>query len=327
MFTQREIAAFSLHRAIEAAATGSLRGTLEAELLGASATPMSFRLPFELLSAGRRDLVTAPGSAGGYLVSTTTGNQPIDVLRPYSAALGFGARLLPGQTGSLGVPVVTAASPAHWLAHESDPLPTDEQPALGKVASSPRTVAALVRYSRQLRLQANPDQFLARHLLGTIGAALDSAILQGAGAAGEPLGLLSLPGVADVAGTDFAWDSVLEMEEAASAADAEPTGLIGTPAVRRLLKKRPRITDGEVMIWDGAAIAGIPAAVTTTCPTGTLFAGRWDEVVVPVWGEGIEIAFDPATAFRQGVIQARAMLSCDVAIAHPAAFARATSIT
>ena len=54
-----------------------------------------------------------------------------------------------------------------------------------------------------------------------------------------------------------------------------------------------------------------------------------DNVYLGIWGAGfvVEINPDDPTAFKQGIIQARIIVSCDVAVLQPAGFVVASSIT
>ena len=64
-------------------------------------------------------------------------------------------------------------------------------------------------------------------------------------------------------------------------------------------------------------------------PSGALICGAWSELLLGLWGPGIELAINPhdPTGFAKGIVQMRAMVSCDVCVAHAAAFNAATGCT
>jgi hypothetical protein len=58
-----------------------------------------------------------------------------------------------------------------------------------------------------------------------------------------------------------------------------------------------------------------------------MVCGDFENVLIGLFGGGIELAIDPFTGFRSGVITLRAILTMDCAILKPAAFCKSTSIT
>ena len=81
-------------------------------------------------------------------------------------------------------------------------------------------------------------------------------------------------------------------------------------------------------IWGRGRVAGQPGYVTTDMPSSTLIAGAWPELLLGLWGPGIELVVNPhePTAFTKGIVQVRCLVSCDGAVAHAAAFNAATSV-
>ena len=76
-----------------------------------------------------------------------------------------------------------------WLSTEGSQVPPS-QTTLAQITITPKTVGAVVNFSRQLSLQANAESFVRRELLRTVATAIDLAVLNGSGAVGQPLGLL-----------------------------------------------------------------------------------------------------------------------------------------
>jgi len=328
-FTDKERAQFDLTRALKESAEGRLAGSLEAEMLqestvraGKMFAPDShgFHLPFELM---RRDL-TAASASGSKLVATEA-PFALDVLRPYTATLRSGAQMKRFQ-GNAAIPKVAAASTGTWITDESTSI-TESQATLGQVNMTPKNAAILVEVSHQLTRQTDIARFLQRELLRSLGGTLDKAIFAGTGSNGQPMGIVGTSGVVGTSGTSLGWTGVTDMLYGVAEADGqEGVAWFGTPAVRRLLSRRERVTGGGRSIWDDTTIAGFPAYASHVAPTGTLIVGPFGEVMIGLFQDGIDIMTHP-TNFAQGLLAFRAWLSCDVAVTNPGAFGVATSIT
>lgn len=328
--TEKEMRALSLSRAIEAAAGPGLAGTFEGEVqqdlaraLGRTYDPNRLAVPWEWL--GKRDMTAAGASGSNYLV----GNDhitPADTLRGYNVVLQAGATLLPDRVGNISIPRTVTDATAYWLADEASAI-TAGQPEVGMVSMTPKTLGALVTVSHQLRVTTEVDAFLRGHLLQTIGRTLDAAVLAGSGIAGEPTGLVNVPGVHAESGTSLAWSGLQNMLQHAAdgGADDEALGWIGAPDTRELLASRERFT-GTGPCWAGREMAGFSAVAAKAAPSASLFLGPWREIVIALWGVP-EIEVNPGSLFKSGKVQMRVLMQADVACRHPAAFAMATSIT
>ncbi len=292
---------------------------------GVSFNTQSVILPFGLF---QRDLNKATAAAGGYLVGAATA-EPVDILRPWSVTARAGVTMEAGFVADSVVPKTSSKATPYWLTNETAAI-TASTPSIGQVASTPKVAGALVNFSRHLKLQVNAESYVRRELLRTVGTALDQAVLNGSGAAGQPLGLLNTPGANTQSGTSLGQAGVAAMKRKVSAADAADNQIafIGTPAVRELLETRERAA-GSGYVWDSDRVASRPAFATTDMPAASLICGDWSAIYVPIWGSGIELEINPfdPTGFKVGTIQARALLAVDVVVLHPTAFCLATSIT
>lgn len=320
-WTQRELALFSLGRAISMAADGGLKPSLERELLeehardtGRTFTPSRFTLPFALLA---RDLTTASAAP----IVATDSAAARDVLRESSVVARLGAEVIPAGRGNLVVPVVSSGVQGGWLGDENAPM-SAEQPAVGQVTLTPKHAAALVVFSHLIARQApTTDAILARHIARAAGALLDAAVFSGSGSSGEPLGIANTTGVGSITGAAFDLGAALDAVEDIRDAATEPSAWVMPPAVATLLAQRDIGTDtGRMLLQDGR-IAGIPAVAAKAAPASSLALADWSQLAVATWGDGIEIATDPYTGFTTGSVKMRVMLLCDVAIMHRAAVA------
>lgn len=282
-------------------------------------------LPFEVF---KRDLSKAAASGGGYLVATGA-TQAVDILRPWSVTARAGVLVETGFTGDSVIPKTTAKGTPYWLTNETAQT-TPSQPTIGQAALTPKTAGALTSFSRQLAKQTNAEDYVRRELLKTTGTALDQAVLAGTGASGQPLGIINMSGINTQSGTSLGHAGVAAMKRKVSEANAadEEISFIAAPAVREMLETRERAT-GSGFIWDDDRVASRPAFVSTDVPASTLLCAAWSSVYVPIWGPGITIELNPydPTGFKTGTIQARVLLSCDVALLHLLALCKAETIT
>lgn len=326
----KERAAFSIANLIHSMSRDVTRGSFETELLhdvaqreGRNFDPRRIRVPWSLLS---RDLSATGADTGAYLVGTGS-TAVVDALRPWSVTVQAGITVVPNLTGNLTIPRVTGDTSGQWLSSELDAI-TASQPTLGQVSLALKTAAALVTFTKTLdKLQPNTEPFIRAHLLRVIGQMIDAAVLGGTGMLGQPMGLTGTTGVgtATIDATD-PWGDFTTMQAAIATAGAEPTAVIGTPAVRKILQDRSRFANSDSPVWGAApgGIGGIPAYATTTCPTGKLIAGDWRHVVLGSWGSGIDISTDGFTGWAEGKITVRILAMLDVAVPFPAAFSVAS---
>ena len=288
-----------------------------------------FIVPGEILS---RDLATAPGSAGGYLIETQ--NQSwIDLLRNRSVALRMGATRLTGLTGNVSIPKQTAAATAYWVTDTASI--TESQQTLGQLNLSPKNVGAYTEISRQLLLQSNPsaEAMVMSDLAQIVGLAVDAAILEGTGAAGSPLGIANVTGVGSVTGTSLAAAGIIEFQTDVASANVMPMrpGYVTTAAAAGLLMARPELpSTGTTRLWLGnlwdGSLFGIPAMSSQQLTALSMIFGAWEHAVLAEWGV-LELEVNPYANFQAGIRGVRAMYSVDVGIRYAAAFSRATSIT
>lgn len=325
MYDPREIATSRLSRAILAAADNALDRAPDypmlrdaADRFGRTMTSNSFFWPFELLT---RDLTTA---TAGHLVAVET-PAALDVLQPASKVLTARAMMY-DCSGDVGLPRVTQAATGYWLAQDGVSAVTPTQTTIGAMSLTPHNLVAMTTVSGQLRKQvANLDAFISRQLQRTIGSALDLAVLAGSGVSGEPQGIHNTDGVGTFAvDATSTFDDVLAMVEAVTTANGQNVTFIAPPAVERLLAGRARWGGGGRAVWDDGFIHGKPAYSVTGVPAGTLTAGDFGQVIVGIWGDGLQIEVDPFTSFNTGAVSFRAWLTCDVGVSTPAAFSVAT---
>ena len=280
----------------------------------------------------KRDLGAASGSAGGYLVGTA--NQSfIELLRNRSVAFNMGARSLSGLTGNVTIPRQTGAGTAYWLANETTAA-TESQQTFGQLSLTPKTVGAYTEISRQLALQSSPDAegLVNADLAAVVALAVDTAVLNGSGASGQPTGIINTAGIGSVTGTSIAYAGILEFQTDTAGSNAlfGSSGYVTTPAVAALLMQRVKFTSTASPIWEGnvldGSITGLRAMASNQLPSANLLFGAFDQVIVGEWGV-LEVEVNPYANFAAGIMGVRAMYSVDVGVRYAAAFSLATSVT
>lgn len=223
-----------------------------------------------------RDMSKGTPSAGGYLVGTDTA--PVaELLQPWSVAAQAGVTImgLPGVdriAGDINIPRIGDGITPYWISSEGAAV-TPSEPTTEKITLSPKTGGAVTSYSRLLAKQGNiADALLQREMQRAIGQMLDTAIIAGTGADGQPRGIINTAGIGTASGA-FSWSTACEMEKTAASEGAtdDRIGFLSTPAVRKALKIRALDAGaaGEPL-WksssSGDTLAGRPARVAPYVP-------------------------------------------------------------
>jgi HK97 family phage major capsid protein len=300
------------------------RDALEAAAGEADFDPLRPSIPFSFCRA----LTAQSAPSAGFLVGTQT-SEAEQLLRPWSVVTRAGVQIETGLIGNQMIPRVTARPTTEWQPTEVAEV-TPSHPSVGQIALTPHSVGCVVPFSRQLALQANASRFVARAILREIGVAIDRAVISGAGASGEPQGIIGTAGVQTESGATLGAGVFVMKEKAAQAdVDDERIAFIATPGVRRLLESRERAPGSGRFVWDRDMVADRRAFVSTSVPEATMICGDFGNVYVGIWGDAFRLEINPhdQQLFRRGGIVARVLVSLDVGVLHPAAFITAGGIT
>ena len=272
--SDKDVRAYSLMKAIRAAAVGDWRGAeLEFEASQATAEivgsdPEGFYVPFDFI-AGRnsvrswspdrgwfyrsesRDLTVGTATAGGNLVATDIlGSSFIDLLRNRLVLQRAGATILSGLVGDVAIPKQSGAATAYWVSEGN--APTESQQTVAQVALTPHTVGAFTDYSRKLLKQSSIDveQFVRNDLAMVLALAIDYAGLHGDSGvdANQPDGVetfadtTTVVGGANGAAPTFANIVGLETAVAQDNADVGRLAYIYSAKARGFLKQTERFS-------------------------------------------------------------------------------------
>jgi HK97 family phage major capsid protein len=264
-------------------------------------------------------------TAGELVPTDHRADQYIDALRDRLLARRLGVRVLSGLRGNVSIPKFGSGLATGWVT-EGQAVP-DAEMAFGEVGLSPKHVGGKTEMSRQLIQQSSPDieRLIRGDLAYLIAQQIDSAILAGSGADGEPQGIIGANGVqtGDIPQT---WTEVLAMSQMLEEANLVGAGWLATPEIRTHFGSTEKVSgSGSGFLLENGQIDGRPFWSTNQMPAGTSIFGDWSQVMLGIWSE-IDILVNPYAepAYSRGGVQVRAMATCDVALRHPQGFVVAT---
>jgi HK97 family phage major capsid protein len=297
-------------------------------------------IPFDVLGTKvTRDMTVGTFGQGGGFVATEVSSDPIPLLRNKISAVRLGATVLTGLRGNLALPRQTSPSTPYSLPETGQvtaSTPTIDQPIL-----TPKRISVQVNYSRQLEIQSSVsvENWLRDDLFSQIAVYLDSMMLAGNGSNSQPLGILSTPGIGSITfGGPVSWGAILNFESALSNMNADVTGAkiawVTTPQCRNKWKQTAQALIGATTvsarpIWEGmpqpdgsgdGIVNGYRAATSNNVPSNLAIYGNWPELILGIFGNGVEIINNPYTGAAQGEIQLFATIFADQLLKHSQSF-------
>lgn len=259
----------------------------------------------------------------------------IDRLFASSVASQMGASMINVGVGEVEYPVTTSAVAAGWANGETANVPGPSAYAtLDRPLVPDNTLGITMRLTRKTLKQsgAGLEQAVRRDMNGAISEALDKAVFQGSGSAGEPTGILT--GASAWGVNETAVDAAADYAAFRSAAVRfmVANAASGTANVNLLL--RPEVFDAmdanlitgtAVSEWDRLS-AKIGRVVLSSnalaAPTGdplatnailTTSVGGVPPVYVGTWG-AIDLIRDPYSDAQSGGLRLTALTTMDVTI-------------
>ena len=262
----------------------------------------------------------------------------IDRLFPDSVGGKMGAQMISIPSGAVEWPVTTSAVTSGWQATETGAVAAAQVYATTDRALAPNnTLGVQMKITRKALLQsgAGLESAVQRDMNGAIAAALDSAVFNGAGSSGEPLGIIA--GVATYGITSTAIGAIASWSIfRAAVVRFMLTNAASSPDAVKLLI-RPEVwaaMDGSLISgtafseWD-RLLKNIPAQniVMSTnalaAPTGsplackallTTNAGGVAAAFIGAWG-AIDLIRDPYSDATSGGLRLTALCTIDVTVA------------
>lgn len=267
----------------------------------------------------------------------------IDRLFPDSVAGRMGAQMISIDSGEVEWPVTTSSVSAGWATTETGNVTGPTVYATTDRSMKPNNNLGIqMRITRRALKQSGSalEQAVRRDMAGAMGAAMDKAVFLGAGASGEPAGVIT-KGVATYGITSTPVAAAASWSAFRAAVVRFMTAnAAGSPGAVRLLL-RPEvwafmdetlITGTAVSEWD-RMLKNIPAgniAMTTNAlaaPTGgppvactallTTNAGGVAPIFVGAWG-AVDVIRDPFSDAQSGGLRITALATLDVTVARPA---------
>ncbi|PRY70989.1 phage major capsid protein [Halomonas ventosae] len=266
------------------------------------------------------------GTASEIVPADHRADQYIPALRNRLLARRLGVRVLSGLSGDVKIPKHGTGLATGWVT-EGGAVPEGEM-TFGEVTLSPKHVGGKTEMSRQLIQQSSPDieALIRGDLSALIAQQIDAAILNGAGATGEPQGIIGTTGV-QTANIPQTWNTVLGLSEMLELENLEGAAWLTTPTVRTTLGSTEKVSgSGSGFLLENGQMDGKPFWSTNQMPADKLIFGDWSQVLLGIWSE-IDILVNPYAepAYSRGGVQVRAMATADVALRHPQAFVVATT--
>jgi HK97 family phage major capsid protein len=320
----------------------------------------SFYVPFSALT--RATYVTSGATTGGNLVETDLlADDFIEALRNASPVMGLGVRSMTGLVGDVAIPRRSGVASTYYLSSETTAI-TQSESTFDQVTMSPKNLAALSKYSRQTLIQATPgiESLVRTDLTDGILAALDSAIINGSGASGQPTGIRNVSGIGSVAmgtnGGALTMEKVVDLETEILQDNALVGNAMAYVTNAKVVAGLKKLRAGGSTTTDGAflfnsdlqaigrgptplTLNGYPLATTNAIPSnltkGTsssvcsaLVAGDFSQAMVGFYGNGLEIVVgEDSDDFAKALSSVRGIISFDVAVRHAQSFASIEDIT
>jgi HK97 family phage prohead protease len=353
---QKEVRSYSLTKAIREGSeklSGLEREASEGLTKFLGRSPEGFFVPdiaLMPLAISARDLSAGVPAAGGVTIQLTVEPTLIAYLRNKMALGRAGATMMGGLTSNISLPRQTGPAQAYWLAENAPVAGTNQ--AFDQVGLSPKRLAALTAYSKQLVAQSSIDieNVIRDDLMSIIALAQDAAGLYGTGISNnQPTGLMTLlsnalggtAGVydytkraADVTfGGPATWLSAVAFEGHVEDCNVDLDGsatYITSPLVKSTWKTAPKAVNFPVYLWEngerGSAdgiVNGYRAIATKQVKSNAVIFGKWRDSIIATWS-GLDMVTDPYTLAHQNQIRVVVNLLTDINFRYCVSFAAST---
>jgi HK97 family phage major capsid protein len=289
----------------------------------------------------QRVLGTTQQTGGATLVGQQVMPDMIDLLRNRALVLVAGARLYPGLQGVVYFNKKTGAPTVTWMEENPPSDAPQSEPSYGYVSLSPKTLIGQVQIPRQLLVMSSIDveADIRSDLATGHGLALDLGALHGKGTDKQPVGIY---GAGDVQSHPVGGVPDLEDITTMPALVADKNADLGalswmtTPLMAGVLKRTPLVSGYPVFLWVGTyregELGGYPARTTNqiskTLGAGSnehgLVFGNWNDLLVGMWGNDLEIVVDVVTKAARGQILITSYSMADTAVRRGESFVKGT---
>ena len=283
--------------------------------------------------AEKRALSEGTDSAGGFTVPDILSAQVIDLMRAQSTVIRAGAVTVPLESDTQHIAKV-ASDPIPAWRNEAAAV-TEADPTFSRVTFTPRSLAVLVKVSRELLEDSlNMETLLPQLMTSAMAVELDRVALFGSGTAPEPQGVVNFSGVQEVA-HDAALASYSPLISARTL--VKSANFDGVSAY--VLNPRDEGTLAGLTATDGQplnippAIAEVPMLTSTSVPTdegagteSSIITGKFDNLMIGL-RHGVTIQILKERFQDTGQYGFIAFMRADIAATHENAFCKITGIT
>lgn len=298
-------------------------------------TPAGDFVPFSILA---RDFnAGTAGEAGNFIGADRLGGLAGDPLRQVFTLGRLGATMFSGLRATAAVPVFESDTEAAYLSEIG--AATSVASTTRLVNLEPRRLSVVFVMSRQAAIQSTPELegALRRQLAAAIDEAMQAGILAGDGTGENPTGILNDADVnIEVGGANGAtltYQHLVNMENAALAADHADgaRGWVVNPATAKYLRTKPRAAGLPEIYGGDNRILGAPVQVSNVMPanltknsgtdlSGLIYSPDWRELLIGVYGGGLDLVTDRVTLAPMGQLRLIATLTFGFGLRHPSAF-------
>lgn len=304
---------------------------------------------FENTTDLKKTMSTETDTAGGYIVPVQVLGDFIELFRANLVTKQLGATYIEGLNGSpVEVPGQAGGATVYWLGEDNPNGITASDLTLNQKQMTPHGAAALVKLSNRLLRMSNPsiEGLVRQDVAFAMAEAVDLAAIRGAGANGQPLGVMNTSGVLTYDMTSInkrvgIWAGLYEIENKLAEANSlkGKLGWAFHPRVKKnlsLARVGAAAEDGFAQFVQNPAtegrivnMLGYPYASTTnmTITTSTtpdeseVLFGNWAELIVGVWqGLSIMASQEASTAFTTNQTWVRFVQEVDVMVRHTESF-------
>ena len=312
---------FSLLRAIRAIANNQKLNDVDAAVINAGANEfrkagVEFGGQIQLPNMIENRAAITVTNEGEDVVAT----EIYDILTPLRARnvlVQAGAKFMTGLVGNVQVPLMSASN-VTW---EGETAPAaDGAGTFTHVTLSPKRLTAYIDISKQFLVQdgIGAEAVIREDLIKAINSKLEATILgAGAGSATQPAGMFN--GVTPTSVSNFG--DVCDVE-----ADIEEANVLGelkyivSPKTKAVLRSMIKGENGTGMVYEGNAVDGTPALVTTNVAQNKYIVGDFANLAIGQWG-AIDLTVDPYTKAADGQVRLVINAFFDAKVLRPEAFA------
>ncbi len=326
---EHEMRSFSLTRAVQHMLGAKVDAGRELEISAELArreqrSTEGFFMPYSVFER-RADVITtgqpASGPGSNLIATDHLGGQFIDMLREANPLTALGVRTISGLVGDANIPRLKGSTSVGWFGENSAIPQTDA--AFDSISLTPKHCGAWTEYSRNMLLQSSPDieSLLRSDLAQVLALEVARATISGTGTGAEPRGILNTAGIQKIAMPAEIMEYAPELASALFLANAPAVSFLATAAFKKTVDNL--LTADGLPIGAATFFRDYPHIWSTFVPADNLLiGGDFSQVIQGTWSS-VEILVNPymESAYKKGNVALRIILTMDVAVRHPEAFA------